>query len=251
MTGVRLWNGDICDLQVDALVVPAMPTLFMTYGVAAAVKQRGGHGIEFEAASRGRQEVGTAVATGAGSLAARHVIHAVSAGPDRKTSTGAIDAATRSALRLADSLGAGVVAFAPLGSPLGGVPLAESARVMLRALHETLGATSVGEVVIALRSAATYAIFREELSRQRMLRAVQVTPGSELVGIPIAPADAASAADPEPVAVIASAPAPAGASPAPGIAGRPSPGADHPTPGPADGPGDPSADIVTATRAGR
>ncbi len=198
MTGVRLWNGDICDLQVDAIVVPAMPTLFMSYGVAAAVKQRGGHGIEFEAVSRGRQDIGAAVATAAGSLSARHVIHAVSVGPDRKTSAAAIDAATRSALRLAESLGAGVVAFAPLGSPLGGVPLAESARTMLRAIHETLASASVRDVVIALRSTPTYEAFRDELGRQRVLRAVPVTPGSDLMPVPVAPeADQPTGPDPD------------------------------------------------------
>ncbi len=190
MTGVRLWNGDICDLQVDAIVVPAMPTLFMTYGVAASVKQHGGHGIEFEAVARGRQALGSAVATGGGMLAARHVIHAVSSGSDRRASAAGIDGATRSALRVADSLGAAEVAFPSLGSPVGGVPLSECARVMLLAIHETLPATpSVRDVVLALRGSRTYDVFREELDRQRMPRAVPVTPGSPAVAVPVEPAN--------------------------------------------------------------
>ena len=118
MSGIRLWNGDICDLEVDAIVVPTTTMLWMTSGAAAAVKLRGGHGIEFEAVAKAPQLPGAAVATGAGMLACRHVIHAVSLGPDRRTSAAAIDTACRTALRLADQMGLQTVAFPALGSPL-------------------------------------------------------------------------------------------------------------------------------------
>jgi O-acetyl-ADP-ribose deacetylase (regulator of RNase III) len=181
VSGIRLWNGDICDLEVDAIVVPTTTMLWMTCGVAAAVKQRGGHGIEFEAVGKAPQLPGAVVATSAGLLASRHVIHAVTLGPDRHTSAAAIDAACRAALRLADQMGLQTVAFPALGSPLGGVPLAECARIMLRAIHETRPACrSVVEVVLALRGARTYEAFRAELGRQRVLRAVPIVPGAHL-----------------------------------------------------------------------
>jgi len=179
MSGIRLWNGDICDLQVDAMVVPSTPMLWMTSGAAVGVKQRGGHGIEFEAVAKAPQPIGSAVATGAGALTCRYVIHAVSLGPDRRTSAAGIDGATRSALRVAESLQAHVLALPALGSQLGGVPLAECARIMMRAIHETLAeCPSLDEVVLALRGTLTYATFQAELGRQRLLRAVPVVPGA-------------------------------------------------------------------------
>ncbi len=179
MSGIRLWNGDICDLQVDAIVVPATPMLWMTSGPAVAVKQRGGHSIEFEAVARAPQPAGSALATGAGSLACRHIIHAVSLGPDRRTSGAAIDGATRAAVRLADQLGLRVVAFPALGSPLGGVPLADCARIMVQAIHDELpGCESIDEVVIALRGPRTYAAFRDQLGSHSAPRAVPIEPGA-------------------------------------------------------------------------
>ncbi len=186
MSGIRLWNGDIGDLEVDAIVVPATPTLWMTAGAAAAIKQRGGHGIEFEAVSKGQQVPGAAVATGAGTLPCRYVIHAVSLVVDRRTSAEAIDAATRSAVRLADGMGLRVVAFPAMGSPVGGVTLEACAEIMLRAVRETLpGCSSLQDVVLALRGTHTYDTFQAELERQREPRAVPVVPGAYagLVGV--------------------------------------------------------------------
>jgi O-acetyl-ADP-ribose deacetylase (regulator of RNase III) len=179
MSGIRLWNGDICDLEVDAIVVPATTTLWMTSGAAAAVKQRGGHGIEFEAIAKGPQPLGSAVATGGGSLGCGAVIHAVSLGPDRRTSVAAIGAATGAALRLAGQMSLHTIALTALGSPLGGVPLAECARVMLHAIHQALPeCASLDEVVLALRGERTYATFMEEMGREPALRAVPVVPGA-------------------------------------------------------------------------
>ena len=103
MATIQLWHGDICDLEVDAIVNAASASLWMSTGVGGAIKHRGGDAIEFEAVRQGPVEVGSAVVTGAGQLAARYVIHAVSLGADRRTSEEAIEAATRSAMRTADS----------------------------------------------------------------------------------------------------------------------------------------------------
>ena len=49
MTRLELWNGDICVLEVDAIVNPANPTLWMSTGVGGAMKRAGGDAIEFAA----------------------------------------------------------------------------------------------------------------------------------------------------------------------------------------------------------
>ncbi|MGC8633658.1 MAG: macro domain-containing protein [Candidatus Limnocylindrales bacterium] len=186
MSAIRLWNGDICDLEVDAIVIPATTALWMTSGPGAAIKQRGGHAIEFEAVTRGPRPIGSVVATGAGSLSCRYVMHAVTLGPDRRTSVAAIDEATRESLRLASRLGLRSIALPALGSPLGGVPLPVAAATELRAIRETLPACGgLHEVVVALRSPRTYEVFRAAWQPEETLEAhpVQAGPREDLSGV--------------------------------------------------------------------
>jgi len=100
------------------------------------------------------------VATTAGRLGARYVIHAVTMGQDLATGERIIREATRSALRVADSLGLRSVAFPALGTGVGGFPPARAAAVMLQetAAHLRAG-SSLDEVVFALYDVAAYDAF--------------------------------------------------------------------------------------------
>jgi len=42
---IELWNGDICELEVDAIVNPANLSLWMSTGVAGEIKRAGGDAI--------------------------------------------------------------------------------------------------------------------------------------------------------------------------------------------------------------
>lgn len=164
MTELQLWHGDICDLEVDAIVNAATTSLWMSSGVGGALKRRGGDGIEFEAVRQGPVPLGTAVVTGAGSLACRYLIHAVSLGHDRRTSAPAIDAATRAAMRQADRLGVESVAIPALGTGVGGFPMDEAARLVVNAVRqEAAGCPNLQRVIFALRGAAAYSAFEQAL----------------------------------------------------------------------------------------
>jgi O-acetyl-ADP-ribose deacetylase (regulator of RNase III) len=119
---IQLWHGDICDLEVDAIVNAASASLWMSTGVGGAIKHRGGDAIEFEAVRQGPAAVGSAVVTGPGLLACRHIIHAVSLGADRGRAPRPSDG-DWSALRAADDLGCESIAFPALGTGVGGYPL--------------------------------------------------------------------------------------------------------------------------------
>src|SRR5690242_3326092 len=95
---IELWNGDICDLEVDAIVNAANLSLWMSTGVGGALKRAGGDTIEFAAVRQAPVPLGGAIVTPAGNLAAKAVIHAVSLDRDRRTSGPVIEAAVRSAL---------------------------------------------------------------------------------------------------------------------------------------------------------
>ena len=124
-------EGDIAALEVDAIANAANDRLWMGAGVAGALKRAGGDEIEREAVARGPIALGAAVATGAGRLKAKHVLHGAVMGQDLQTNAELVRRTTRSCLELADELGARSVALPAFGTGVGGFPLDECARIMV------------------------------------------------------------------------------------------------------------------------
>lgn len=165
MARIELWNGDICDLEVDAIVNPASTSMWMSTGVAGELKRTGGDSIEFAALRLAPVGLGEAVVTPAGRLAARFVIHAVSLERDRRTSAAAIDRAARSAMARARELGLTSVAFPALGTGIGGFPMDEAASIAVEAVRDELATpSSIEHVIFALRGAAAYEAFARALA---------------------------------------------------------------------------------------
>jgi O-acetyl-ADP-ribose deacetylase (regulator of RNase III) len=164
MAEIALWNGDICDLEVDAIVNPANVTLWMATGVGGAIKRAGGDEIEFAAVRQGPANLGDAVVTPAGSLAARWVIHAVSLDRDRRTDAAGIERALRSAFARARELGVESLAIPALGTGVGGFALRDAARVTVATVRaELTRSPRIQTVILALRGSAAYAAFRAAL----------------------------------------------------------------------------------------
>ncbi len=136
----------------------------MATGVGGAIKRAGGDEIEFAAVRQGPLELGQAVVTSAGALAARIIIHAVSLDRDRRTSAVAIEAAVHSAMARAREHNVTSIAFPALGTGVGGYPIDEAARITLDTIHQELPASpSIEVVTFALRGAAAYAAFEAAL----------------------------------------------------------------------------------------
>jgi O-acetyl-ADP-ribose deacetylase len=142
-------EGDITALEVDAIANAANNALWMGSGVAGAIKRAGGEEIEREAVAQGPIEVGGAVATGAGRLAAKHVIHGAVMGQDLRTDGDRVRRTTQRCLELADELGCRSLALPAFGTGVGGFPLEDCARLMVTAAraHE---ASSLERVVFAV-----------------------------------------------------------------------------------------------------
>jgi O-acetyl-ADP-ribose deacetylase (regulator of RNase III) len=203
MARIELWNGDICDLEVDAIVSPAATSLWMSTGIAGEIKRAGGDAIEFAALRQAPVALGDAIITPAGRLAAKVVIHAVSLERDRRTSGPAIDRAARSAMARVRELALSSVAFPALGTGIGGFPLDEAAVIAVRAVRDELTRSpSVEHVVFALRGAAAYDAFLRAVAADEPApsRPVIDTRGWAPVGPgqPAATAPAPAAGDEEP-----------------------------------------------------
>ena len=124
-------EGDITALDVDAIANAANNHLWMGAGVAGAIKRAGGDEIEREAVAKGPIEVGDAVATRAGRLRARWVIHGAVMGQNLRTDADLIRRTTRRCLEVADELDAASLALPAFGTGVGGFPLDECARIMV------------------------------------------------------------------------------------------------------------------------
>jgi O-acetyl-ADP-ribose deacetylase len=168
MPSIVLARGDLTEERVDAIVNAANSSLLGGGGVDGAIHRRGGPEI-LEECERLRSTrypdglpTGEAVATGAGKLPARWVIHTV--GPVYAKSqdrSELLAACHTNALRIAEELGAKTVAFPAISTGVYGYPLEEAAPVALHAV--ATAATNVSEVRFVLFDQAAHDAFRRAL----------------------------------------------------------------------------------------
>jgi len=137
--GVRIvvLTGDITEQEVDAIVNPANSRLIMGGGVAGAIKRVGGKEIEDEAVNHAPAPVGEAVATGAGKLKTKYVIHAPTMErPAMRIGKRNVKLSVRGALKCAEGLKIRSIAFPGMGTGVGGLSLEEAARTMVNEVKE-------------------------------------------------------------------------------------------------------------------
>lgn len=156
-------EGDIAAIQADAIANAANDRLWMGAGVAGALKRAGGEEIEREAMAQGPIPAGTAVATTAGGLHARYVIHGAVMGQDLRTNAELVRATTRACLQLADQLGCESLALPAFGTGVGGFPVDECARLMVGEARSFEGA-SLRRVAFAVFGAEAERAFRDALA---------------------------------------------------------------------------------------
>jgi len=138
-TKITVVSGDITKLEVDAIVNPANSQLMMGGGVAGAILRAGGQQIQEQASKEAPVQIGHAVATTAGKLKAKYVIHTPTmTRPAMATSLGNVKAATRAALRCAYQANAQSIAFPGLGTGVGGLDPQETAKTMVETMKKAI-----------------------------------------------------------------------------------------------------------------
>jgi O-acetyl-ADP-ribose deacetylase len=161
---VEVVEGDIAELDVDAVANAANNELWMGAGVAGALKRAGGREIEAEAVAQGPIEVGEAVVTSGGSLKARNVIHGAVMGQDLQTNADLLRRTTRRVLEVADEVGARSLALPAFGTGIGGFPLEECAAIMVDEVS-SYEPQSLERVVFAVFGIEAEEVFRAALDR--------------------------------------------------------------------------------------
>ena len=163
---IELVQGDITEMDTDAIVNAANAQLRLGGGVAGAVRRKGGPSIQKECNEHGPIHVGEAAITGAGDLRAKHVIHAVGPMMGEGDEDKKLRNATLSSLRLADDNSLKSIAFPAISTGIFGYPIDRCATIMLTSAIEHLeGDTGLSKVVFCLYGADSYAAFEEELKR--------------------------------------------------------------------------------------
>jgi O-acetyl-ADP-ribose deacetylase (regulator of RNase III) len=166
MVEIVLVQGDITETEVDAVVNAANSSLLGGGGVDGAIHRRGGPQIlaECRALRADRYPdglpTGQAVATTAGRLPARWVIHTVGPVYSRSEDRSALLASCyRESLRVADELGAASVAFPAVSAGIYGWPLDDAARIAIGTVRDA--ETAVLEARFVLFSADVLEAFRK------------------------------------------------------------------------------------------
>jgi O-acetyl-ADP-ribose deacetylase len=159
---ILIQQGDITDMDVDAIVNAANNDLILGAGVAGAILRKGGDSIQEECNEIGSIPIGYAAITGGGKLKARYVIHAASMGlGDARTTAKSLRTSTAHSLRLAAERKLKSIAFPAVGTGVSGFPMDECAQIMLAeaAQHLTSG-TSLEAIYFVLFDARARGIFQ-------------------------------------------------------------------------------------------
>jgi O-acetyl-ADP-ribose deacetylase (regulator of RNase III) len=145
---IEVLQADITQLDVDAIANAANTQLQHGGGVAGAISRAGGPEVQRESDGRAPIGLGEAVATTAGDLPSRWVIHAATMELGGPTSAEIIRRATASTLRVADELGARSLALVAFGTGVGGFPIDQAAQIEVEEVERHLASGSELERVV-------------------------------------------------------------------------------------------------------
>ena len=165
---LRLVQGDITERDVDAIVNAANSHLQHGGGVAGAIVRRGGYVIQEESDRIGYVPVGNAAVTGAGSLPAKFVIHAVGPRMGEGDEDDKLKNAVLNSIKLASGKGLKSISMPAVSSGIFGFPKDRCAEILVREaakyLRET-PKTTLEVIEFCVHDDLTAGYFRKEFEK--------------------------------------------------------------------------------------
>jgi len=160
---IVLLQGDITEMDTDAIVNAANKDLVLGAGVAGAIRTKGGPAIQEECDRIGGAPVGGAAITTGGELKAKYVIHAVGPRMGEGEEDQKLANATLNSLRRAHEKELESIAFPAISTGIFGFPKDRCARIMLTTVAETLKKEEISlrEVIFCLWGEDSLQIFAE------------------------------------------------------------------------------------------
>ncbi len=151
LTKISLVRDDITLIDVDAFVFYARPDLQLGTGIGNAIAVRGGPKIQEELDKLEKPTVGQALASQAGKLKAKNIIHAVGPAFQEDDTEGKLRTTAQNALKTAEELGVEKLALPAMGSGFYGVAPDMSAKVTLDVVNQHIkGQTKLKEVFFCM-----------------------------------------------------------------------------------------------------
>jgi O-acetyl-ADP-ribose deacetylase (regulator of RNase III) len=164
---LELTEGDITEMQTDAIVNAANAQLVLGGGVAGAISKKGGPEIQEECDKIGGTFVGGAKITTGGNLKAKYVIHAVGPRMGEGNEDEKLKNATLNSLKVADENHLKSIAFPAISTGIFGFPIQRCAEIMLKTTIDYLkGQTSLEMIVFCLFGQESYKVFENQLNQQ-------------------------------------------------------------------------------------
>ena len=164
---IRIVQGDITKLKVDAIVNAAQNSLVRGGGVDGAIHGAAGPELQAECLTLGGCDTGDAKATKAYHLPAKYVIHTV--GPVWRprhldgTEDDQLASCYRRSLEVANSLGVNSVAFPAISTGIYGFPHERAAKIAIREVQKYAQRL---EVVFVCFDTETFALYNRLLPMQ-------------------------------------------------------------------------------------
>jgi O-acetyl-ADP-ribose deacetylase (regulator of RNase III) len=164
---LELIEGDITEMQTDAIVNAANAQLVLGGGVAGTIRKKGGPKIQEECNKIGGTFVGGAVITTGGNLKAKHVIHAVGPRMGEGNEDEKLKNATLNSLKLADKNHLKSISFPAISTGIFGFPIKRCAEIMLKTTVDYLkGQTGLEKVIFCLFGQDSYQVFENQLNKE-------------------------------------------------------------------------------------
>ena len=164
---LELVEGDITEMETDAIVNAANAQLILGSGVAGAIKRKGGPTIQEECNKIGGTFVGGAVITSGGNLKAKYVIHAVGPRMGEGNEDEKLKNATLNSLKVADENKLKSMSFPAISTGIFCYPIDRCAKLMLRTTIDYLKEqTGLERVVFCLYGQDSYRIFENQLKQE-------------------------------------------------------------------------------------
>ncbi|HYQ48275.1 MAG TPA: macro domain-containing protein [Thermodesulfovibrionales bacterium] len=167
---LRLVQGDLTLRDVDAIVNAANSRLKHGGGVAGAIVRRGGQVIQDESDRIGFVKVGHAAITGAGSLSAKFVIHAVGPRMGEGEEDNKLRSAVTGSLQLASIKNLSSISFPAISSGIYGFPKDRCAKILVGEAVNFLKRhpeSSLVEIEFCIYDDETLAHFTREFGKLR------------------------------------------------------------------------------------
>ena len=163
---LKLVEGNIVALHVDAIVNAANKSLILGGGVAGAIRNFGGPSIQEECNAIGPIEVGEAVITSGGNLNADYVIHAVGPVYGEGDEDIKLASATLNSLKIAQKKKIKSIAFPAISTGIFHFPIKRCAEIMIKVAMDFLKTnTHPQEIILCLYGERAYSIFQGTYER--------------------------------------------------------------------------------------